>query len=137
MGLDTVELVMAFEEAFEIDIADEAAERMFTVRDVIGYVYSRVEHSDTLICLSQRAFYRLRRSVQETLGVERSLVRPATSWETLLPVEHRQERWRHLKAAVGADKWPALERSADTRRLMMAAVFGCAAIAFVAVPHYK
>ena len=130
MGLDTVELVMAFEEAFEIDIPDEAAERIYTVRDVIDYVYSRVEHADAKLCLSQRTFYRLRRSVQETLGVERSRVRPSTSWESLLPVERRQQHWMLLKAAVGADKWPALERSADARRLMMAFVSGCAAITF-------
>lgn len=137
MGLDTVELVMAFEEAFEIDIPNEAAERMVTVRDVIDYVYSRVEHADTKLCLSQRAFYRLRRSVQETLGVDRSRVRPSTSWESLLPVENRQQRWLRLKAAVGADRWPALERSASVRRLMVAFVLGSAASAFVAAPYYN
>lgn len=37
-SLDTVELVMAFEEAFEIEIPDEDAEKIRTVQDAITYV---------------------------------------------------------------------------------------------------
>jgi len=37
-SLDTVELVMAFEEAFEIEIPDEEAEKIRTVQDAIAYV---------------------------------------------------------------------------------------------------
>ena len=37
-SLDTVELVMAFEEAFNIEIPDEAAEKIQKVRDAIDYI---------------------------------------------------------------------------------------------------
>jgi acyl carrier protein len=37
-SLDIVELVMAFEEAFEIDIPDEDAEKITTVKDAIDYI---------------------------------------------------------------------------------------------------
>jgi acyl carrier protein len=37
-SLDTVELVMAFEEEFGIDIPDEDAEKMATVADAIKYL---------------------------------------------------------------------------------------------------
>jgi acyl carrier protein len=37
-SLDTVELVMAFEEAFEIEIPDEDAEKIRTVQDAIDYI---------------------------------------------------------------------------------------------------
>jgi acyl carrier protein len=37
-SLDTVELVMAFEEEFGIDIPDEDAEQMRTVGDAIKYI---------------------------------------------------------------------------------------------------
>ena len=37
-SLDTVELVMAFEEAFDIEIPDEAAEKITTVKDAIDYI---------------------------------------------------------------------------------------------------
>ena len=37
-SLDTVELVMAFEEKFDIEIPDEDAEKMRTVGDAIDYL---------------------------------------------------------------------------------------------------
>jgi acyl carrier protein len=37
-SLDIVELVMAFEEAFEIEIPDEDAEKIKTVKDAVDYV---------------------------------------------------------------------------------------------------
>ena len=37
-SLDTVELVMAFEEEFDIEIPDETAEKILTVQDAIYYV---------------------------------------------------------------------------------------------------
>jgi acyl carrier protein len=37
-SLDTVELVMAFEEAFDIEIPDEDAEKIKTVKDAIDYI---------------------------------------------------------------------------------------------------
>lgn len=37
-SLDTVELVMRFEEEFEIEIPDDAAEKITSVRDAIEYI---------------------------------------------------------------------------------------------------
>ncbi|MDA8169875.1 MAG: acyl carrier protein [Nitrospiraceae bacterium] len=37
-SLDTVELVMAFEEAFEIEIPDEDAEKIAKVQDAVNYI---------------------------------------------------------------------------------------------------
>jgi acyl carrier protein len=37
-SLDIVELVMAFEEAFELDIPDEDAEKITTVKDAVEYI---------------------------------------------------------------------------------------------------
>ena len=37
-SLDIVELVMAFEEEFEVEIPDDAAEKITTVRDAIDYI---------------------------------------------------------------------------------------------------
>ena len=39
-SLDTVELVMAFEEEFEIEIPDEEAEKISTVQDAVDYIDS-------------------------------------------------------------------------------------------------
>ena len=40
-SLDTVELVMALEEEFGLEIPDEAAEKILTVRDAIEYIKDR------------------------------------------------------------------------------------------------
>jgi len=37
-SLDTVELIMAFEEEFDIEIPDEEAEKIKTVKDVVDYI---------------------------------------------------------------------------------------------------
>jgi acyl carrier protein len=42
-SLDVVELVMAFEEEFCIEIPDEDAEKIRTVGDVINYLKERVQ----------------------------------------------------------------------------------------------
>lgn len=39
-SLDTVELVMAFEEEFGCEIPDDAAEKILTVKDAIGFIES-------------------------------------------------------------------------------------------------
>jgi acyl carrier protein len=40
-SLDIVELVMAFEEAFDLDIPDEDAEKIATVKNAIDYIESK------------------------------------------------------------------------------------------------
>jgi acyl carrier protein len=42
-SLDTVELVMALEEAFEVEIPDEDAEKIRTVQDAIDYIDKRAK----------------------------------------------------------------------------------------------
>ncbi len=42
-SLDIVELIMALEEEFDIEIPDEDAEKISTVGDVVEYIKARVE----------------------------------------------------------------------------------------------
>jgi len=42
-SLDTVELVMAFEEEFGVEIPDEAAEKIATVKDAVTYIQEHAE----------------------------------------------------------------------------------------------
>ncbi|MEG2587627.1 MAG: acyl carrier protein, partial [Cetobacterium sp.] len=39
-SLDTVELIMAFEEEFDVEIPDTEAEKIKTVQDVVNYIES-------------------------------------------------------------------------------------------------
>ena len=42
-SLDTVELVMAFEEEFDCEIPDDAAEKIQTVKDAIDFINENVK----------------------------------------------------------------------------------------------
>ncbi|MDJ0684909.1 MAG: acyl carrier protein [Alphaproteobacteria bacterium] len=42
-SLDTVELVMAFEEEFSVEIPDDAAEKILTVKDAIQFIEDNSE----------------------------------------------------------------------------------------------
>ena len=44
-SLDTVELVMALEEEFDIEIPDEAAEKITTVQEAVDYIKEKVAAS--------------------------------------------------------------------------------------------
>jgi len=44
-SLDTVELVMALEEEFGIEIPDEDAEKMTTVGEAVNYINSKTSHT--------------------------------------------------------------------------------------------
>ncbi|MDE3180496.1 MAG: acyl carrier protein [Acidobacteriota bacterium] len=44
-SLDIVELVMTFEESFEIEIPDEDAEKIHTVKDAVDYIQAHVKTS--------------------------------------------------------------------------------------------
>jgi acyl carrier protein len=41
-SLDTVELVMAFEKEFDVDIPDEDAEKIRTVGDALKYLHDKI-----------------------------------------------------------------------------------------------
>ena len=64
-SLDIVELVMAFEEAFEIEIPDEDAEKITTVKDAIDYIQGHTKALEELItepCIPQGSGLSDRRS---------------------------------------------------------------------------
>lgn len=42
-SLDTVELVMAFEEEFNVEIPDDAAEKILTVKDAIEFIRANAQ----------------------------------------------------------------------------------------------
>lgn len=45
-SLDIVELVMAIEEEWALEIPDDDAEKMQTVQDAVGYIEERVKDAD-------------------------------------------------------------------------------------------
>jgi acyl carrier protein len=125
MGLDTVELVMAFEETFGVEIPDKAAEQMLTVRDVIDFMYARMQERELReakegkpACPTQHAFYRLRQAALSQLSINRSDFRPKARWETLIPKSNRREAWTRLQQALETASLPPLEKPVQLRWLV-------------------
>lgn len=110
MGLEGVEILLATEEAFEIEIPDEAAEKMRTPRALIDYVAEQVEADRAAPCVSHRSFNVVRRSLVEVLGVPRKLIRRRTPLDDLVPAAARRDLWTNLGTRVGATEWPSLVR---------------------------
>jgi acyl carrier protein len=117
MGLDGVELVMAVEEAFDIQITDADAEKMLTPRQVIDFVLGQIATTTASVCLTQRAFNLLRRAFIQQ-GYKRPQISPATNLSTALPVKQRRERLQQIMQELGISKPPKLVLSRGISGLM-------------------
>jgi hypothetical protein len=131
MGLDGVELVMSIEEGFGVTIADAEAAACVTPAAVIDLVYGKLRASDERVCVSQRAFYLLRKGLTQTLGVSRREVGLTADIRSLTAGRPEREVWDDLKAAVQARSWPALARPRWLTASMWFLVLGtfCALVA--------
>lgn len=110
MGLDSIELVLAVEEEFGIDIDDADAANLFTPRLLANYIVSKlgVTHANDSRCLSQSAFYRIRSELIRRYGVSRKEVHPESRFDSWIKKDVRRQ-WHALTAAVGATQTPSLE----------------------------
>lgn len=101
MGLDTVELVLEIEQAFEISIPDQEAERIRTVGELTEYVWRKVgppQNEDA--CPTSRAFFQLRRALIPLTGASRRNIRPRSRTDAFFPPATRLKQWRALRKAL-------------------------------------
>ncbi len=124
MGLDAVELVMAFEEQFGIEIANEDAEKLVTPVMVIDYICTKIRMTDEKKCQSQRAFYILRRALVQKSGRKRSEITPTTKLREIFPRSNCTGQWLDLKKAVDARGWPKLTYPRWIERPFLVVAFG-------------
>ena len=110
MGLETVDLVIRFEEAFGITISGDVAKGMTTPRAVTDYIMTQVATSERSACLSQQAFHFLRRSLSNRLHLPRTAVRPEVHLQTLTPKATRRNIWGQLQTGMGLHVLPDLAR---------------------------
>jgi len=116
VGLDLVEFTLAVEDAFQIAIPDEDAERILTPGQVVDYVVARLGEAEDRVCLEQRAFYRLRRAAMRVFQVTRHRVHPSTPWVELLPARYFRRNWHLLHEATGTPQWPRLSLFGRVRK---------------------
>jgi acyl carrier protein len=128
MGLDSVELIMAVEEAFDVEIADAEAEQVRTVGQMYALIVSKLAPSRSQRCMSSVLLYRTRRALIGLHDLPRRSVAPSTPMDRLLPARRRREHWRDLGYVLGAPL-PELELSPRTSRLLsllnLAVLFSC------------
>jgi acyl carrier protein len=110
MGLDTVELVMAFEEEFDIAIENKDAEQMETPGNVADYIISRVRTSSDDPCHSQNGFYRIRAILTDEFDRPPEAIHPNTLLEDIITGDIR-DGWARIEGAIGIDNFPKLQRS--------------------------
>lgn len=100
MGLDSVELVMAFEEEFGLEIPDSEAEKMTTVGETFNYLKGRVKTISPEDCLTQKLFYKLRRSLIQNYHLHRHTITPHTVLSELLSIKEIEEGWPFLQLFI-------------------------------------
>jgi acyl carrier protein len=125
MGLDSVELVIAFEEEFGLTIPDEIAEKMITVGDVYTYLKDRLRTAPEGYCITQRVFYKVRKALINNYRIQRKAILLDTKLGDLVPPEELRESWDYFGMMVGL-KLPPFDRIESiwfSKRLVSADTF--------------
>jgi hypothetical protein len=128
MGLDGIELILAFEEAFGVEFTDQDAEQIRTPGDVVRFVLSKRGAAKAEICISQRAFFRVRKILCAN-GVLRSALRPETRLDSIFSAQGRSEKWEQCRGDISQLRWPNLVRPNWLARLLTVLVIAAAACA--------
>ena len=110
MGLAGVELVMEFEDEFDVTIVDEVAGSLQTIGDVARFVTWQMRSKwPKVSCPTGKTFYEIRRLLREQLPVQRRDIRPSTRLNELIPCGLRR---RLLKSLSRRSFWvPELQPS--------------------------
>src|SRR5947208_17042067 len=110
MGLDAVEIVMAVEKDFDIQIEDSEAEQILTPGQLIDLVMSKVATTTTDICLTHRSFNLLRQFFVRRYAFPRNQLKPDTSLQTILPRTQRLAQLQELSTELAIGSFPQLIR---------------------------
>ncbi|MBT34421.1 MAG: hypothetical protein CMO01_32560 [Thalassobius sp.] len=109
MGLDTVELIMAFEDKFNVQISDADAGKVSTVSDVIEWLCAKLnidseqsELKDTLFSKVNTAFF--------DLGFITESLEWKTKLKEVLPKEEVEKHWNNIEYLI-TYKLPKLNKS--------------------------
>lgn len=138
MGLDLVELVVAVEERFEIEIPDTDASELATPRQLIDYLVTCLNANSVASaqCYSQLGFHRVRRAILDLTALPRSLMRPSTPLDVIFPTNERRSLWPKLQQRLSVKTWPILRRPAWLDRMIyysLCAAFLCLLLFFTAI----
>lgn len=100
MGLESVELAMAIEEEFGLEIKEDDAFYLTTVGAVFDYLRSKLTKIQPEDCLTQKVFYKLRRALIENYGLQRHMISPDTVLSNLISRKEIEEGWPYLQMFI-------------------------------------
>jgi len=120
VGLESVELLLTFEEEFGIRIDESDAASLETPAQLATYIFARLTNADgkERNSLAQAGFYRLRSVLVRQFGAVRSEVTPDAPVSDFLKGDMRSQ-WQQLKEAIDAAHLPGLRCSRSVSVLMM------------------
>ncbi len=99
MGLDSVEIIVGLENAFNIRIPDAVNAKILTPRDLVVYISSVIEIKPSKHCETQRIFYALRRKFPNA----RAWFKPETKLTDLLVARDWQKLWTDLRLELSSN----------------------------------
>jgi hypothetical protein len=111
MGLDSMQLVMAFEDAFAVGFEDAELEHILTPRMAMDMMVVKLNispESRSQICPTLRAYNLLRRAFQEVLELPRWRLLPESQLQYLLARYDEQMIWEELRDRTGVPEFPSL-----------------------------
>src|SRR5688572_13228396 len=103
MGLDSVELVMEIEKAFNIRIPDEEAEKILTVGDMYNSVWNHLETKHSNQCNSQILFYKLRKYFTETFQLSKDIFNPDKHLNDIFPKVDRRRQYINMEYSMSLE----------------------------------
>ena len=134
MGLDAVELVMLVEDHFGITIADDEAEKLLTVGDMVALIRSRVVAAASPKCFALPAFLSLRALIRDVAGDQNLRMKPSDAAVSCLSAVQRKRLWPRLRQLLGTYPDP-LRRAGPVRLALksvsLALVAGAVALAAI------
>ena len=128
--MDTVEIVLSFEEAFGVMIPGEVAEKWYTPRDAIDWIHAQQTTGSSIACLQMRSFHRLRQALEEGGWIDHRQLKLNTNLKEALDGHELRFIWKHLGHKHGL-YLPDLARPSWLRwTLLLSSFFASCWIAF-------
>jgi hypothetical protein len=106
VGLEGVYIIVETEDLFGIEITNDEARFCRTPDDLIGLVEAKIATSTPDQCLSQKAFYGIRRGLRELVPALTTDPRLDTSLTDVTSKERWPDLWERLRRLVGTEDWP-------------------------------
>ena len=110
MGLDAVEIIMGWEQAFDIKFTDAEVEKITTPKMAIKLIASKLAAKENIpdICLQIHIDHQVQQALQAVLSLPPSQIKPTSKLHHLLPPSQRSKNWQQICSYLGVPKLPEI-----------------------------